>query len=137
MENSHDFSQGNVSENILKLALPMILAQLINVLYNVVDRIYIGHIPNASANALTGVGITFPIISIIIAFANLFGMGGAPLFSIERGKENTKQAEWIMGNTLIMLIVTGIVLTIFILLFKKPLLYLFAASDVTHMRTVT
>lgn len=131
MENSHDFSQGNVSENILKLALPMILAQLINVLYNVVDRIYIGHIPNASANALTGVGITFPIISIIIAFANLFGMGGAPLFSIERGKENTKQAEWIMGNTLIMLIVTGIVLTIFILLFKKPLLYLFAASDVT------
>lgn len=131
MENNHDFSQGTVSENILKLAIPMILAQLINVLYSVVDRMYIGHIPNASANALTGVGITFPIISIIIAFANLFGMGGTPLFSIERGKENTKQAEWIMGNTFIMLLITGIILTIFILLFKKPLLYLFAASDIT------
>lgn len=131
MENNHDFSQGTVSENILKLALPMILAQLINVLYSVVDRMYIGHIPNASANALTGVGITFPIISIVIAFANLFGMGGAPLFSIERGKENTKRAEWIMGNTFIMLLITGIILTIVILLFKKSLLYLFAASDIT------
>ena len=81
----NDFSIGSISGNILRLALPMTAAQLINVLYNVVDRIYIGHIPHASSQALTGIGLTLPIITIITAFANLFGMGGAPLFSIARG----------------------------------------------------
>ena len=81
-----DFSKGSVSSNILRLALPMTVAQLINVLYSVVDRMYIGHLPNAAADALTGIGLTFPIISIVTAFANLFGMGGSPLFSIERGR---------------------------------------------------
>ena len=82
----NDFSQGSVAKNILSLAAPMTLAQLINVLYNLVDRIYIGHLPNASSLALTGLGVTFPIITIISAFSNLFGMGGAPLCSIARGK---------------------------------------------------
>ena len=73
-----DFSKGSVSSNILRLALPMTVAQLINVLYSVVDRMYIGHLPNAAADACTGIGLTFPIISIVTAFANLFGMGGSP-----------------------------------------------------------
>ena len=81
----NDFSRGSIARNILSLALPMTLAQLINVLYSVVDRIYIGHIPHVSADALTGVGLALPIITIITAFANLFGMGGAPLCSIARG----------------------------------------------------
>ncbi len=126
-----DFSKGSVSGNILRLAVPMTFAQLINVLYSVIDRMYIGHIPNAAANALTGIGLTFPIISIVTAFANLFGTGGAPLFSIERGRQDGQRAEKIMGNTFAMLIGTGLVLTVLILLLKKPLLYLFGASDVT------
>ena len=81
----NDFSKGSIARNILSLALPMTLAQLINVLYSVVDRIYIGHIPHVSADALTGVGLALPIITVITAFSNLFGMGGAPLCSIARG----------------------------------------------------
>lgn len=127
----NDFSQGSVSGNILRLALPMTFAQLINVLYSVIDRMYIGHIQDAAANALTGIGLTFPIISIVTAFANLFGTGGAPLFSIERGRKDEERAEKIMGNTFAMLLYTGLFLTILILCLKKPLLYLFGASDVT------
>ena len=127
----NDFSKGSVIRNILKLAVPMTLAQLINILYNVIDRIYIGQIPNNATEALTGLGLTLPIISIIIAFANLFGMGGAPLFSIYRGRGNDKEAEFIMGNTFVMLLVSGIILTILGLLIKEPLLFLFGASEVT------
>lgn len=126
-----DFSKGTVPRNILRLAAPMTLAQLVNVLYSVVDRMYIGHLPDASADALTGIGITFPVISIVIAFANLFGMGGSPLFSIERGKGNQSQAERILGNTFALLVGSGVCLTAAVLAFKKPLLYLFGASDVT------
>ena len=85
------------------LALPMTIAQLINVLYNVVDRMYIGHIPQASTLALTGLGLTFPVISIITAFANLVGMGGAPLCSIARGRGDHEEAESIMGNSFTLL----------------------------------
>ena len=84
LQQTSDFSKGTVSKNILQLAVPMIFAQLVNVLYSVVDRMYIGHLPEVSAAALTGIGLTFPIISIVTAFANLFGTGGAPLFSIAR-----------------------------------------------------
>ncbi len=127
----NDFSKGSVPGNILRLALPMTFAQLINVLYSIIDRMYIGHIPNAAANALTGIGLTFPIITIVTAFANLFGTGGAPLFSIERGRKEEERAQQIMGNTFAMLLSTGVLLTILVLCFKKPLLYLFGASDVT------
>ena len=84
MNKEKDFGQGSVSANILRLAIPMTLAQLINVLYNVVDRIYIGHIPHTSTQALTGIGLTLPVITIITAFANLFGMGGACLLYTSR-----------------------------------------------------
>ena len=78
-----DFSKGSVKKNIVRLAVPMTLAQLINVLYNIVDRIYIGRLEQGNALELTGLGVCLPVISIIIAFANLIGMGGAPLFSIQ------------------------------------------------------
>ena len=85
-DSKNDFSKGSIIKNILGLAVPMTLAQLINVLYNIVDRIYIGRIPKDATMALTGLGLCLPIISMVIAFANLFGMGGAPLCSIERGR---------------------------------------------------
>ena len=128
----NDFSRGSVSGNILSLAIPMTLAQLINVLYSVVDRIYIGHIPDASTQALTGIGLTLPIITIITAFANLFGMGGAPLCSIARGKKDYKRAASIMGTSFSMLLVSGIILMAACYIFKKPVLYLFGASDATY-----
>lgn len=131
MENKNDFSQGSMAKNILSLALPMTLAQLINVLYSVVDRMYIGHIPDASTLALTGVGLTFPIISIVSAFANLFGMGGAPLCSIARGKGEHERAETIMNHSFALLVLCSLVLTAMCLLFKEPVLYLFGASEQT------
>ncbi len=127
----NDFSQGSVAKNIMSLALPMTLAQIINVLYNVVDRIYIGHLPDASTTALTGLGLTFPIISMISAFANLFGMGGAPLCSIARGKGEHERAIKIMGNSFSTLLISGIVLTVVCFLFKEPILYAFGASEDT------
>ena len=127
-----DFSKGSVAGNILRLALPMTVAQLINVLYSVVDRMYIGRLPDAAGNALTGLGLTFPILSMVTAFANLFGMGGSPLFSMERGRGNTDKAKEILGNTFALLVGTGMVLTVVLLLIKKPLLYAFGASDTTY-----
>ena len=131
-ENQNDFSKGSVIGNILSLALPMTVAQLINILYNVVDRMYIGRLPENATLSLTGLGLCMPIISAVIAFANLFGMGGAPLCSIARGKGDQKEAERIMGNAFSMLLVTGVILTVIGLLFKKPLLYAFGASDATY-----
>ena len=127
----NDFSQGSVIKNILGLALPMTLAQLINVLYNIVDRIYIGRIPKDATMALTGLGLCLPIISMVIAFANLFGMGGAPLCSIQRGKGNEEEAEAIMGNSFVMMVFCGLILTILGLTLKRPMLYLFGASETT------
>ena len=109
----------------------MTLAQLINLLYNIVDRIYIGQIPGTATLALTGVGLTFPIITMISAFANFFGMGGAPLTSIERGSGNLKRAEKIMGNSFWLCLVFSITLFLFFFLTKTPLLYAFGASSET------
>ena len=128
----NDFSKGSVVRNIINLAVPMTLAQLINVLYNVVDRIYIGRIPGAGSLPLTGVGLCLPIISMVTAFANLFGMGGAPLCSIERGRGNVDEAEKIMGNSFAMMVIFGIGLTVLGIALKRPMLYLFGASDNTY-----
>lgn len=127
----NDFSKGSVVKNILTLALPMTLAQLINILYNIVDRMYIGRIPDHATLSLTGLGLSMPIISAVIAFANLFGVGGAPLCSIARGKGDIKGAEKVVGNAFTMLLCTGVLLTVTGLLFKKPLLYAFGSSDAT------
>ena len=126
-----DFSKGNVYRNIMEVAVPMIIAQILNLLYNIVDRIYIGRIPEIGATALTGVGLCFPIITLITAFTYLFGNGGSPLCSMERGRGNEKEAEMLMGNTFVMLIGTGMALTVIGLVFYRPILYAFGASDVT------
>ena len=126
-----DFSKGSVRKNIMRLAVPMTLAQIINVLYNIVDRIFIGRMESGSSLALTGVGVCLPVITIVIASANLIGMGGAPLFSIERGKGEEREAEYILGNCFVLLVVLGVLLTILGLLLKRPVLYLLGASDAT------
>lgn len=128
----NDFSKGSVARNILNLAVPMTLAQLINVMYSIVDRIYIGHIPDASTYPLTGIGLCLPIITIITAFANLFGMGGAPLCSIARGGHEEDRAQKVMGNSFSMLLISGAVLMILCLIFKEPLLFIFGASEATY-----
>lgn len=127
----NDFSKGSVVGNIVRLAVPMTLAQLVNVLYNIVDRVYIGKLPEDAMLALSGVGLCLPIISAVMAFANLYGSGGAPLCSIERGKGNADEAERIMGNSFALLLLTGVGLTAFGLLAKRPMLYLFGASEQT------
>lgn len=131
-EQKNDFGEGSVAKNIMSMAVPMTVAQLLNVLYNLVDRMYIGHIPGASSLALTGVGLTFPIVSIVMAFSNLYGMGGAPLCSIARGEKDLKRAGQIMQNAFWMLVGTGLILTAVCLIFLKPLMYAFGASDVTY-----
>ena len=106
-----DFSQGSIWKNIVRMSIPITLAQLINILYNIVDRMYIGHIPGAGALALTGLGLCLPVISIVMAFARLSGMGGGPLCSIERGKGDLQEAERIMGNSFTLLMIFAVVLT--------------------------
>lgn len=132
MDTKNDFSKGSVAKNIWSLAVPMTVAQLVNVLYSVVDRIYIGHLPDASTEALTGIGLALPVITMITAFSNLFGMGGAPLCSIARGAGDVKRAEKIMGNSFTLLLMTGVILMAFCYLTMRPMLYLFGASDQTY-----
>lgn len=127
----NDFSRGAMSRNILTMALPMTAAQLINILYNIVDRVYLGHLEGVGRLSITGLGLCLPVISILIGFANLCGMGGAPLCSICRGKGENQEAEGVMGNSFTLLILFGISLTAVCLLLKKPILYLFGASDAT------
>ena len=122
---------GRLVPLILNLAIPAVIAQLINVLYNIVDRMYIGHIPEVGAQALTGLGVTFPIIMIVSAFSSFAGAGGAPLASIELGRGNREGAEKILGNAVTMLLFFSVVLTLFFQITKRPLLYLFGASDNT------
>lgn len=116
---------------ILSLALPAVAAQLINVLYNIVDRIYIGHIPGYGDMALTGVGVTFPIITLISAFSAFAGMGGAPLASIELGKKDYDRAERILGTSTALLLGFAVTLTVIFLIIKTPVLYMFGATDNT------
>ena len=127
----NDFSVGSIPKNILSLALPMTAAQLINILYNIVDRMYLGRIPEVGRLSLTGLGLCLPIISILMGFANLCGMGGAPLCSICRGHGEREEAEEIMGNAFVLLLLFGVALTALGLAFKTPILYLFGASEVT------
>lgn len=127
-----DFGNENVRQNILSVAAPMMAAQLLHLLYNIIDRIYIGKIPGEGTIALAGLGLCFPVITMVTAFSNLFGAGGAPLCSIARGRQDMKKAQDIMNNAFFMLIVTGIVLTGAGIAFHRPLLYLFGASDATY-----
>ena len=124
-----DFDNGKITTNILQAALPMLIAQILSLLYNIVDRIYIARIPNIGTAALGAVGLCFPIIVIITAFSNLFGSGGAPLFSIERGRGDKKRAGMIMNTSFFMLSVCAIVLMCIGFIFARPILILFGASE--------
>lgn len=131
MGEKNNFAIESMSKHILNIAGPMIVAQLINVLYNIVDRVYIGRIPDVATLAMGGLGLCLPLISIINAFANLFGMGGSPLCSIARGKGNNDEAEEIMGNSFCLLIIFSALIMVIGYLFKEQLLWLFGASENT------
>lgn len=128
----NDFSQGKVWRNIVGQAVPLTLAQMVQLLYNVVDRVYLGHLGGEHSMALTGVGLTFPIVTLIMAFTALFGMGGAPFFSIARGAREEKKAEKILGNVCCLLLGSSLILFGFCYIFRKPILYLFGASDISY-----
>lgn len=129
---SNDFSKGKVWRNIVAQAIPLTLAEFVHLLYNIVDRIYIGHMDVAGNMALTGIGLTFPIVTLIAAFTALFGKGGTPLFSIARGKQDEAEAEKIMGNVFSLLLGCSIILLLVGYIFRKPILYLFGASDASY-----
>lgn len=126
-----DFSQGSITKNIFQTAIPMLVAQVLNLLYNIVDRIYIGRIPTVGSLALGAVGLCFPVITILSAFANLYASGGGPIFAIERGRKELRHASRIMNTCFYLLIATAIVLTIFGQVFARPMLILFGASKNT------
>ena len=129
-----DLGSGNVRKLLFSLALPTITSQIVNMLYNLVDRIYIGHMQPAETVgklALTGVGVCLPIILVISAFAALIAMGGAPKASISEGRGDLKAAEHIMGNSFSLLVLASVILTAVFQLFAKPLLLTFGASENT------
>ena len=128
-----DFSTGPVWKCIVAQAIPLTIAQLVHLMYNVVDRIYLGHMGNGDSMALTGVGLTFPIVSLIMAFTALFGTGGVPLFSIERGAGNEERAGKILGNSFALLITSSFVLTAVGYLFAKPILFAFGAGEESYV----
>ena len=132
MEKNKDFlGTQPVGKLLFKLAIPTVIAQLINMLYNIVDRIFIGHIPDAGSLALTGVGVTMPIIMIVSAFAGLVSSGGAPRASISMGKGDMDSAEQTLGGCFLLQVIVSIVLTVVLLLFGENLLLAFGASENT------
>ncbi len=131
MNTEKDFSVGSVKRQIIAQAAPLTVAQVVQLLYNVVDRIYIGHMKGIGDVALTGLGITFPVIVLIAAFTSLFGAGGTVLFSIARGRRDEEEAEAILGNVFALLTASSAVLFCLCYLFRRPILYLFGASDVS------
>ena len=127
-----DFSKGSVIKAIMAQTIPLLVAQIIQLLYNIVDRIYIGHLPGSNGLALTGVGVCFPVITLITAFTDWFGIGGTPLFSIARGEGKDERAHRIMCESAFLLITVSIVMTVLALIFMKPMLYALGASDATY-----
>lgn len=128
-----DFSTGNIPKIVIKTSIPMIMAEFVHLLYNMVDRIYIGHIPENGSLALTGLGICFPIIAIATAFGRLFGSnGGAPLCTMELGRGDKDEAGRIMGTAFSLSFITGLLFMLILIVFRRPLLYAFGASDVTY-----
>ena len=123
-----DFLNGPVWKCVVAQAIPLTVAQLVHLLYNVVDRIYLGHMGDGNSLALTGVGLTFPVVSLIMAFTALFGNGGVPLFSILRGAGHEEKAGRILGNSFALLISSSVVLMAVGYLFMKPILFAFGAS---------
>ena len=130
---SADFSQGRVWKRIVAQSVPLMMAQLVQLLYNVVDRIYLGHMPGAGSAALTGVGLTFPVVTLIAAFTGLFATGGTPLFSIARGADEEEKAHRIMGNVFSLLSISSLLLTVLCYLLRRPIMFLFGASEASYV----
>ena len=129
----NDFGSGKVWKVILVQAIPLMMAQLVHLLYNVVDRIYIGHLEGIGAMALTGIGLAFPLTTLTAAFTNLFATGGAPLFAIARGEGNEERAERVLSQVVMLLCSAALVLFLIGFFFRKPILYLFGASDASYL----
>lgn len=132
MENNKEFlGHEPIGKLLFKLAVPTVIAQLINMLYNIIDRIYIGHMPGDGSLALTGVGVCMPIIMIVSAFAALVSSGGAPRASIAMGKNDMDSAEKTLGNCFSLQVVISVILTAILLIWNRDLLFAFGASDNT------
>ncbi|WP_322171041.1 MATE family efflux transporter [Acutalibacter caecimuris] len=129
MAASQDFSTGSVKRQIIAQAVPLTVAQVVQLLYNVVDRIYIGHLPLVGDVALTGLGVTFPVIVLVAAFTSLFGSGGTALFSIARGRRDEEEASCILGNVFALLLLSSGVLFALCYPLRRPVLLLFGASQ--------
>lgn len=129
----NDFSKGLVWKCIITQAVPLTIAQLVQLLYNVVDRIYLGHLGDGNSLALTGVGLTFPIVTLIMAFSGLFGMGGVPIFSMERGAGEDEKAGKIIGNSFALLLSSSLILIAVGYLFSRPILFAFGASEESYV----
>jgi len=128
-----DFSSGSIWKHIINQSVPLMCAQLVLLLYNVIDRVYIGHLAETGSLALTGIGLVFPITTLISAFTLLFGSGGAPLFSIARGAKEEETAEKIISQVLMLLCIFSVILFVFCYVYRKPILYLFGASDASFV----
>ncbi|MBE6666611.1 MAG: MATE family efflux transporter [Ruminococcaceae bacterium] len=128
-----NFLSGPVWKCIITQAIPLTIAQLVQLLYNVVDRIYLGHMGDGDGMALTGVGLTFPVVTLIMAFTALFGTGGVPLFSMARGANEEEKAKEILGNSFALLLCSSVVLTAVGYLFSKPILFAFGASEESYV----
>lgn len=128
-QQGNDFSRGPVWRRIMTQAIPLTVAEIVHLLYNIVDRIYLGHLSSTDSMALTGVGLIFPIVSLIAAFTSLFGTGGAPLFAIARGAREEEKASRIQSSVFVLLLGCSLVLMALSYAFHRPLLYLFGASD--------
>lgn len=126
----NDLGSGSIGKLLFKLALPAIIAQLVNVLYNIIDRVFIGRLENGDM-AMAGVGVAFPIITLISAFSALIGMGGAPIAAIKMGKHDKDGAEKILSNSFSSIIIISVILTIVFTVFKEQMLWAFGASEAT------
>lgn len=131
MEEINPLGTEKISKLVLKFSIPAIVGMMVNALYNIVDRIYIGNSPDLGANGLAGITIAFPMMLISLAFGLLFGVGGATLFSIKLGEKNPRESEKILGNSFLMLIITSLVYMVAGLIFLEPVLVLLGASEAT------
>jgi putative efflux protein, MATE family len=126
-----DFTKGPMWRNIMRIAIPMMVAQLVNIIYNLADRIFIDRMPGGGSVTITALGLSLPVLSLVMAFANLCGVGGAPLFAIARGEKNEEEARHILGNTFTLILLLSAVLTAAGLILCKQILMLFGASQET------
>ena len=131
MRRTNDLGRDPVGKLVLRLAIPTMLAQLVNVLYSIVDRMYIGNIPDIGGLALAGVGVCGPIVTLLSSFASLVGLGGSPIMAMRMGEGRKEEARRILNNCFLMLLVLSLVLTVSFLLAKDHLLMWFGASEIT------